>query len=121
MRVETPAQQFFRAATRDTELAGTEISKDDRIMVSLGAANRDPRRCEDPDRFDIARKSSGHLAFRFGIHGCVGKPIARMEGEALLAEISRKVGRIEPTGEPRRKPNNTIRAFESLPMSFHAS
>jgi 4-methoxybenzoate monooxygenase (O-demethylating) len=89
-------------------------------MIFFGAANRDPRRWEDPDRFDITRKASGHLAFGLGIHSCVGKPVARIEGEALLGALARKVGRIELDGEPRRHLNNTIRSFESLPVTFHA-
>jgi 4-methoxybenzoate monooxygenase (O-demethylating) len=120
IRFETPVQQFFRTATRDTELAGVEIAQDERVMMSFGAANRDPRRWEDPDRFDITRKASGHLAFGLGIHGCVGKPVARMEGEAVLGALARKVGRIELDGEPKRHLNNTIRSFENLPVIFHA-
>jgi 4-methoxybenzoate monooxygenase (O-demethylating) len=120
IRFESPVQWFFRTAARDTEFAGVEIAKDDRVMISFGAANRDPRRWEDPDRFDITRKTSGHLAFGLGIHGCVGKPVARIEGEAVLGALARKVGRIELDGEPQRHLNNTIRSFESLPVTFHA-
>ena len=120
IRFETPVQQFFRTATRDTDLAGVEIAKDDRLMIHFGAANRDPRRWEDPDRFDITRKASGHLAFGLGIHGCVGKPVARIEGEAVLGALARKVGRIELDGEPRRHLNNSVRSFASLPVTFHA-
>jgi cholest-4-en-3-one 26-monooxygenase len=120
VRWTSPVVHFFRTATADTELAGVEIAKDDRMMIFFGAANRDPRRWEDPDRFDITRKASGHLAFGLGIHSCVGKPVARIEGEALLGALARKVGRIELDGEPRRHLNNTIRSFESLPVAFHA-
>jgi 4-methoxybenzoate monooxygenase (O-demethylating) len=120
IRFETPVQQFFRTATHNTELAGVEIAKDDRVMMSLGAANRDPRHWEDPDRFDITRKASGHLAFGLGIHGCVGKAVARIEGEVVLGALARKVGRIELAGEPQRHLNNSIRSFKSLPVTFHA-
>lgn len=120
IRFETPVQRFFRTAVCDTEVEGVEIAEDDRVMISFGAANRDPRRWEDPDRFDITRKASGHLAFGLGIHGCVGKPVARIEGETLLGALARKVGRIELDGEPQRDLNNTIRSFASLPVTFHA-
>ena len=119
IRFETPVQVFSRTATRDAEVGGVEIAKDDRVMVFFGAANRDPRRWENPDRFDVTRKASGHLAFGLGIHGCVGKPVARIEGEAVLGALARKVGRIELDGEPRRHLNNTVRSFESLPATFH--
>ena len=121
IRFETPVQVLSRTATRDTEIEGVQIAKDERVMIFFGAANRDPRRWEDPDRFDITRKASGHLAFGLGIHGCVGKPVARIEGEAVLGALARKVGRIELDGEPQRHLNNTVRSFESLPVTFHAS
>jgi 4-methoxybenzoate monooxygenase (O-demethylating) len=120
IRFETPVQWFFRTAARDAEVAGVEIVKDERVMIFFGAANRDPRRWEEPDRFDIRRKASGHLAFGLGIHGCVGKPVARIEGEAVLGALARKVGSIELVGEPKRHLNNTVRSFESLPVTFHA-
>lgn len=120
IRLETPVQVFSRTATRDAEIGGTEIAKDERVMIFFGAANRDPHRWENPDEFDIRRKASGHLAFGLGIHGCVGKPVARIEGEAVLGALARKVGRIDLDGEPRRHLNNTVRSFESLPVTFHA-
>jgi cytochrome P450 len=120
IRLETPVQVFSRTATRDTEIGGTKIARDDRVLIFFGAANRDPRRWEDPDRFDVRRRASGHLAFGQGIHGCVGKPVARIEGEAVLGALARRVGLIELDGEPERHPNNTVRSFESLPVAFHA-
>ena len=89
-------------------------------MVFFGAANRDPRRWENPDRFDITRRASGHLAFGQGIHGCVGKPVARIEGDAVLGALARKVRRIDLDGEPERHLNNTMRGYERLPVTFHA-
>lgn len=120
IRVESPVQVFSRTATRDTEVAGMEVAKDERVMIFFGAANRDPRRWEDPDRFDVTRRSAGHLAFGAGIHGCVAKAVARIEGEVLLGALARKVGRIELDGEPQRHLNNTVRSFARLPVAFHA-
>lgn len=54
------------------------------------------------------------------LHGCVGKAVARMEGEVVLGALARDVGGIELDGEPRRLLNNTIRSFENLPVIFHA-
>src|SRR5215217_6635570 len=120
IRLESPVQQFFRTAAHDTEFAGVEISEDERVMIFFGSANRDPRRWEDPDRFDVTRKPSGHLAFGMGIHGCLGQVVARAEGEVLLAALARKVARIELDGEPQRHLNNAVRRLASLPMTFHA-
>jgi hypothetical protein len=113
-------QVFSRTATRDAEIGNTRIAKNERVMIYFGAANRDPRRWEDPDRFDFTREASRHLAFGLGIHGCVGKPVARLEGEAVLGALARRVGRIELDGEPRRHLNSTVRGFESLPVTSHA-
>jgi cytochrome P450 len=84
------------------------------------STSRDPRRWENPDQFDITRRAAGHLPFGQGVHGCVGKPGARIEGEAVLGALARKVVRIELDGEPERLPHNTVRGFESLPFAFHA-
>ena len=120
IRLETPVQVFSRTAVGDTEVGNTPIAKDERVMIFFGAANRDPRRWENSDRFDVKRRVSGHMAFGLGIHGCVGKPVARIEGGAVLGALARRVGRIELSGEPRRHLNNTVRGFESLPVTFHA-
>ena len=58
----------------------------------LGSANRDPRRWENPDRYDITRRTSGHVGYGSGIHMCVGQLVARLEGEVMLAALARKVG-----------------------------
>jgi len=120
MRFESPFQTFFRTATCDTEVAGVRIAKDSKIMVSLGAANRDPQKWTDPDNFDISHNTKGHAGFGTGIHGCVGQMVARLEVETLLTALARKVDRIEIVGEPIRQLHNTLRGFERLPMRFIA-
>ena len=120
MRYESPFQTFFRTTTCDTEIAGVAIATDSKVLVSIGAANRDPRKWSDPDSFDISRSTTGHVGFGAGIHGCVGQMIARLEVEVLLAALARKVSRIELAGEPVRQLHNTLRGFERLPVRFHA-
>jgi hypothetical protein len=82
----------------------------------MGSANRDPRRWENPDAFDIERKVVGHMTFGTGIHGCVGQPIARLEGEVLFNALARKTKTLDFAGPPVRKYNNVLRAFGSLPL-----
>lgn len=119
MRFESPFQTFFRTTTCDTEVAGVRIAKDSKVMVSLGAANRDPQKWTDPDNFDISRNTKGHAGFGAGIHGCVGQMVARLEVETLLTALARKVARIEIVGEPVRQLHNTLRGFERLQMRFN--
>ncbi len=92
-------QTFFRTTTRDVELGGATIPEGEKVLMLLGAANRDPRKWSDPDRYDIDRPTSGHVAFGAGVHMCVGQLLARLEGETLLAALARALARIEPDGE----------------------
>jgi cytochrome P450 len=85
-----------------------------RVLVMFASANRDERRWKDPDRFDIQRKNTGHLGFGYGIHGCAGQGLARLEGQAILTALARRAKSIE-VGEPVREYNNVIRGLKSLP------
>ena len=118
VRFESPVQTFFRTTTRDVELGGVVIPEGEKVLMFLGAANRDPRRWERPDSYDITRKVSGHVGFGSGIHMCVGQLVARLEGEAVLTALARKVGAITMSDEPKRRYNNTLRGLESLPVTF---
>ena len=116
LRYEGPAQCFFRTTTADVEISGVRIGADEKICAFMQSANRDPRRWENPDVFDIERKVVGHMGFGTGLHGCVGQPIARLEGEAVFAAFARKVATIELIDKPVRRYNNVLRAFASLPL-----
>jgi 4-methoxybenzoate monooxygenase (O-demethylating) len=116
MRLEPSFQCYFRTTTRATEIAGVPIEPEEKIYVSVGAANRDPRRWEDPARFDIARKTAGHVGFGTGIHGCVGQMIARLEIEMLLVAMLERVASIELAGKPERVLHNTLRGLTRLPL-----
>jgi cytochrome P450 len=118
VRFESPVQTFFRTTTRDVELGGCRVGEGEKVLMFLGAANRDPRRWLDPDRYDITRKTSGHVGFGAGIHMCVGQLVARLEGEVMLAALARKVAAIEITGPVRRRYNNTLRGLDSLPVTL---
>ena len=95
IRFESPVQTFFRTTTREVEIAGNRIGEGEKVLMFLGAANRDPRRWENPDGYDVTRRTSGHVGFGSGIHMCVGQLVARLEGEVLLAALAQKVARIE--------------------------
>jgi 4-methoxybenzoate monooxygenase (O-demethylating) len=121
IRYASPVQTFFRTTTRAVEVAGVSVDEGQKILLFLAAANRDPRRWQDPDKFDIRRKTVGHVGFGFGIHTCVGQMVARLEAESLLTALGRKVASIELTGEPTWRLNNTIRGLDTLPLALQSA
>jgi 4-methoxybenzoate monooxygenase (O-demethylating) len=118
LRWESTAQTFFRTAGRPTEIAGLPIDQDTKVLCFLAGANRDPRKWPDPDRYDIHRRPSGHVALGSGIHGCVGQAVARLEGEVVLTALARRVKAIEVAGPHTRRLNNTLRALDTLPLKL---
>ena len=118
LRFTSPVQAFYRTAAVDTEVAGVAIQEGTKILCCLGAANMDPEHWENPERYDITRKTAGHLALGVGVHNCVGQNIARAEGQAVLRAIAERVERIELVGEAVWRPNNAIHALDKLPLRF---
>lgn len=120
VRYESPVQVFFRTTTRAVPVGGITIPEAHKVMLFLGAANRDPRAWSQPDRFDIGRRATGHVGFGAGIHACVGQMMARLEGEVLLDALAERVTALEIAGPPSRLLNNTLRGLESLPLRLVA-
>jgi 4-methoxybenzoate monooxygenase (O-demethylating) len=116
LRFEAPVQTFFRTTVCETELGGVRLPEDAKILLFLGAANRDPRRWEAPETFDIRRKASGHVAFGYGVHACVGQTVARLEGEIVLTALARRIERLELAQAPVRRMNNALRGLALLPL-----
>lgn len=116
VRYESPVQTFFRTTTRPVAIGGIELGEGEKVLMFLGAANRDPRHWERPDDYDIERRTLGHVGFGSGIHQCVGMLLARLEGECVLAASASRVAAIEIAGPPRRRYNNTLRGLSSLPV-----
>ena len=85
---------------RDVEIGDYVIPAGTRCGLMFAAANRDPRRWQDPYRFDVKRANVGHLGFGFGVHACVGRVLALLEAEALLGAVTQSITRIEPAGKP---------------------
>lgn len=121
VRFESPVQTFFRTTTNDVDVEGVRIPEGEKVLLFLAAANRDPRRWEHPDRFDVSRKASGHVGFGSGIHACVGQMLARLEADVLLGALARRVEAIELDGEPELKLNNTLRGLAHLPVRVRPS
>jgi cytochrome P450 len=121
VRWASPVQTFFRTATADVPVGGAVIPDGRKILMFLGSANRDPRRWDRPDSFDLERDPSAHVGFGMGIHQCVGQHVARLEAEAVLTALLSRVESLELAGTPRRHPNNTLRAWASLPLRVRPS
>lgn len=116
LRWDSTVQTFFRTTTRDAEVAGHTIPEGSKVLLFLAAANRDPRRWDDPNRFDIMRPTSGHVGFGFGIHQCLGQMVARQEAELVLEALLPRIKSMRLTGTPERRLNNTLHAVASIPV-----
>ena len=109
----------FRCATEPVEIGGVRIGRGDPVLVALSGANRDPARFGDPERLDLGRDSSGHLAFGHGIHYCLGAPLARLEAEIAISGLLARFGSISlavPAASLRWRPSTLIHGLESLPV-----
>lgn len=118
-RVETPAQWFTRVTTHEVQFGDITIPVGTRLIHSYGAANRDERRFPNPDRFDARRNPTDSLAFGHGVHTCPGQHISNLETRSLLTAMTRRIARLELTGEPVRRLNNLTRGLKSLPVRVH--
>jgi hypothetical protein len=116
LRFEAPVETFFRTTTRAVEMSGVGLGEGEKVLLFLAAANRDPRRWERPDHFDVTRRATGHMTFGTGIHGCVGQAVARLESEAIIGAFLKRVASFELTGEPQPRLNNTLRGLDTLPL-----
>ncbi len=114
LRFDSPVQLDSRIAREPVELRGKRISPGQRVLCLLGAANRDPRPFPDPDRLDVGRSPSNHLAFGRGVHYCLGAPLARLEGRVAFEALLPRLGGLRLAGEPRYRDQVTLRGLESL-------
>jgi cytochrome P450 len=121
MRYESAIQMFFRTTTEDTQVGGVKLGSGEKVLLSLGGANRDPRKWPDPDRFDILRSTIGHVAFGNGVHGCLGQMLGRLQGEVVLAALARRIRSFELTDEPQLSLNNTSRGYARIPLRIRAA
>jgi unspecific monooxygenase len=120
LRWDPPLQWFERwVLDEDVEIAGTQLPMGSRMALVLGAANRDPRKFPDPDRFDITRDDTNHISFGGGIHFCIGAPLARMEMEVTLNELVATEAELVVLPGAARRPTFQFRGYERLEMVLH--
>ncbi len=114
-------QTFFRTTTRAVDIGDVPIDEGEKVLMSLGATNRDPRKWQRPDDHDIERRVGGHVGFGYATHQCVGQVLARLEGDCILTSLARKVAAIEISGPIQRRYNNTLRGLASRPVTLRAA
>jgi cytochrome P450 len=116
LRYESPGPQIGRYVPEDVEVHGRTVPAGSAMLFVVSAANRDERRYDDPDRFDIHRKVGQHLAFGYGIHYCLGAALARLEGRIALDEVLSRFPEWEvDLDRARIAPTSTVRGLETLP------
>jgi cytochrome P450 len=124
MRYLSVADIFYRYATEDLELGGETIGKGSTVVVSLLAANHDPKRFDNPDTLDLHRKARGHLSFGHGVHTCLGQQLARIEMRAGFDGLLRRFPTLElaiPADEVRLRTDMNIYGVHELPVTWTAT
>ena len=123
LRTESPTAGLWRVVRRDTELGGVPVKGGTMLMLRFAAANRDPAKFDDPDRFDVERKNANaHLAFGRGIHMCVGNMLSRKELAVAFDELLKRLHRIEIVDDAAMiyPANMLLRGLSALPIRFEA-
>jgi cytochrome P450 len=119
LRWESPVQRTWRIARADVELAGHRIPAGALVVLLLGAANRDPARFAEPDRFDLLRRDLGHLAFGAGVHACLGAFLARLEAQVAVSALLRRWPTLQfATDRPAWRSTTTLRSLTTLPVRW---
>ena len=121
LRTESPTAGMWRMVLKDAELGGVKIPKGAMVQLRYAAANRDPAKYPDPDRFDIERTNArSHLAFGKGIHMCVGNMLSRKEMAVAYTELLKRLTdfRVADGHQPSWPPNMLLRGLTTLPIRF---
>jgi cytochrome P450 len=119
LRYVSPVQLTGRSMLEDIEVGGVTLQKGDFAMLLVASGNHDPDEFEDPEVFDVGRSPNNHLGFGFGIHHCLGAPLARMETQVALSALTRRAPDLALTDERIvYKTNVVLRGMEALPVSM---
>ena len=116
LRYTCPVMNMVRCATRDMEMFGETIRKDDVMQLFFTAGNRDPAVFSEPHRFNPSRPETATLSFGSGAHKCIASALAKLEVSILFEELHARGVRLELNGEPRRGENVWINQLHSLPV-----
>lgn len=121
LRFDSPVQGLFRTNASECPVRGETIPAGTKMQLLYAAANRDPERWEAPDEFRIDRPErdlASHLGFGWGIHYCIGAPLARLETRVTFERVLQRMGDIELTGDPQVNETFVLRGFTRLPLRW---
>ncbi|CAN7629415.1 cytochrome P450 [Mycolicibacterium frederiksbergense] len=120
LRWTSPVKNMCRTLTADTEFHGTQLRKDEKIMLMFEAANFDEEVFGDPENFRIDRNPNNHLAFGFGTHFCMGNQLARLELKIMLTKVLQRLPDLRLADENKLglRPANFVSGLESMPVVF---
>jgi len=121
LRWDSPSRMAGRITKQDVQIDDYVIPEGTRCGLMFSTANRDPRKWDAPERYDIRRDLRGQVGWGQGIHMCVGKALAQAEADALLGEIVRRVARVEPAGEPEPWMTTIGHGPIKVPVRLHAA
>jgi cytochrome P450 len=116
LRYESVVQTNGRWVFEPIELGDEKIDAGETVIPLVGGANRDPERFADPERFDVGRRGEMPLSFGWGIHHCLGAPLARLEAQIVFTRLAERFVRIEPAGPIPRFNTTFLRGVPSLPV-----
>ncbi len=118
LRYDAPLHLFTRYALEDLEYGGIRLAKGEEVGLMLGAANRDPARFAEPDRFEPARDPNPHVSFGAGIHFCIGAPLARLEMQVALPLLFQRLPKLALAETPRYRDTYHFHGLERLRVAF---
>ncbi|MDL9938618.1 cytochrome P450 [Gordonia sp. ABSL1-1] len=118
IRWSTPVKEFMRTAAEDTTVHGVPIAKGESVYLAYTSANRDEDIFDDPFTFDVGRTPNQHLAFGYGVHFCLGAPLARMEMRSFFTELIPRLDSIDLTGAPVLAETVFVGGLKHLPIRY---
>jgi len=117
LRYDSPVQRTARIPSTDVAIDGHTIRAGTMVVAAVGAANRDPAHFADPDCLDIGRRDNRHVSFGFGIHFCLGAPLARLEGQVAISTLLRRAPQLQLASEALEwRESSTLRGLKALPV-----